>query len=323
MAIYDKNRNMLILADNELSINNLLTKEEVYQLGFDAGYDEGYEAGMEECEIDYSKKYLTIEVQYDGLLDISSGYDRFFRINGGEWLPANGNIEVSDGDKIELKAYGAAPNFFNGRLNSACTVYGNIMSLFYGDDFENKKVFPETDSNCTEIFYGCSGLTDASNLILPATALTPSCYNGMFWACRNLKYGPKILPATTLTDNCYAHMFSGCYELLEAPELPATILAEMCYFSMFTDCFKLEKAPVLPATTLAERCYQYMFYMIGQTPRLNYVKCLATDLSANRATFAWIFGVSQTGTFIKTNGTSWPTGANGIPEGWTVVDAEL
>ena len=50
MAIYDKNRNMLILADNELSINNLLTKEEVYQLGFDAGYEDGYKAGMESCQ---------------------------------------------------------------------------------------------------------------------------------------------------------------------------------------------------------------------------------------------------------------------------------
>lgn len=49
MAIYEKNSNMLIIADSELSIKNMMTKEEVYQLGFETGYGDGYEEGLESC----------------------------------------------------------------------------------------------------------------------------------------------------------------------------------------------------------------------------------------------------------------------------------
>lgn len=53
--------------------------------------------------------------------------------------------------------------------------------------------------------------------------------------------------------------------------------------------------------------------------RLNYIKCLATDISAASATTEWVSGVSSTGTFVKpAEMTSWPTGANGIPSEWTV-----
>lgn len=49
MAIYDKNNNTLIIAESELYIKQLQTKEEVFQLGFDAGYQDGYEEGLEAC----------------------------------------------------------------------------------------------------------------------------------------------------------------------------------------------------------------------------------------------------------------------------------
>ena len=55
---------------------------------------------------------------------------------------------------------------------------------------------------------------------------------------------------------------------------------------------------------------------------LNYIKCLATDISASNCTTGWVDGVAASGTFIKdTNMTSWTTGANGIPSGWTVQNA--
>ena len=88
-------------------------------------------------------------------------------------------------------------------------------------------------------------------------------------------------------------MFSGCTSLTTAPELPATTLAIGCYLGMFNNCSSL-----------------------------NTVKCLATDISANNCTNTWTYGVSATGTFIKSaNMSSWTTGTSGIPSGWTVVDA--
>ena len=114
-------------------------------------------------------------------------------------------------------------------------------------------------------------------------------------------------------------MFYGCTSLTTAPELPATTLANNCYESMFRGCIKLTSAPVLPATTLVYWCYNNMF---RDCKNLNYIKCLATDISATDCIYNWVDGVASTGTFVKNpNMTSWPTGVNGIPTGWTVQDA--
>ena len=88
---------------------------------------------------------------------------------------------------------------------------------------------------------------------------------------------------------------------------------------MFNDCTSLTTAPELPATTLANQCYKYMFYKCSN---LNYVKCLATDISATECTSAWLADVSSSGAFIKdANMTNWTSGSNGIPSGWTVQNA--
>ena len=140
----------------------------------------------------------------------------------------------------------------------------------------------------------------------------------MFEGCTSLTTAPELL-ATTLADNCYAYMFSGCTSLTTAPELPATTLATSCYKSMFDGCTSLVTAPELLATTLADNCYGYMF---NGCTKLNYIKCLATDISASGCRNKWVTNVASTGTFVKATGmTSWPNGTSGIPTGWTVVDA--
>ena len=88
---------------------------------------------------------------------------------------------------------------------------------------------------------------------------------------------------------------------------------------MFQGCTSLTTAPELPATTLKNYCYECMFYVCT---KLNYIKCLATDISATDCTKNWVYGVASTGTFAKASSmTSWTTGVNGIPTGWTVIDA--
>ena len=166
------------------------------------------------------------------------------------------------------------------------------------------------------MFEGCKSLVTAP--ALPSTTLANSCYKEMFYNCASLTTAPA-LPATTLADGCYYEMFYGCTSLTTAPELPATSLANSCYQSMFQGCIKLTSAPVLPATTLVYWCYNNMF---RDCKNLNYIKCLATDISASDCIYYWVNGVASTGTFVKAAGmTSWPTGINGIPTGWTVQDA--
>lgn len=119
---------------------------------------------------------------------------------------------------------------------------------------------------------------------------------------------------------CFDNMFNGCTSLITAPVLPATELADGCYSGMFYGCGSLTVAPELPATTLAENCYSSMF---SGCTSLNRITCLATDISAS-CTDYWVNNVSSTGTFIKhPDMNDWATGGGGIPEGWTVVDAEI
>ena len=193
-----------------------------------------------------------------------------------------------------------------------------------------------------EMFNNCTSLTTAP--VLPATTLAQYCYQSMFGGCSSLTVAPE-LPTTTLAYGCYKNMFQNCTSLTTAPELPATTLVDSCYNSMFQDCRLLTTAPILPATTLAQDCYYHMFdgctslitapelpattlkgscyaYMFQGCKKLNYIKCLATDISANYCTGGWVSGVASTGTFVKPSSmASWKTGVDGIPTGWTVQDA--
>lgn len=95
-----------------------------------------------------------------------------------------------------------------------------------------------------------------------------------------------VLPS----DRCYESMFYNCRGLIKAPELPAKILTQSCYYRMFYNCFNL-----------------------------NYIKMLATDISATDCLVGWVKGVSSTGTFVKNKDATWNVvGADGIPAGWTV-----
>ena len=168
----------------------------------------------------------------------------------------------------------------------------------------------------SNMFAGCTSLTTSPSL--PATTLADSCYESMFEYCKSLTTAPS-LPATTLADNCYKDMFNGCTSLTTAPVLPATTLANKCYSGMFYRCTSLVNAPSLPATTLTDGCYGGMFQ---SCTNLNSITCLATSISASNCTINWVNGVAASGTFIKNPSmSSWTTGTNGIPSGWTVQDA--
>ena len=232
------------------------------------------------------------------------------------------NTSVHQGQKVLFKGEGISMNqgregYGSFSSEGRCNVYGNIMSMLYGDEYEDKDYFPQGDYSLAFLFSRMTNLISAENLILPATNLASNCYYRLFQNCIALEKAPKLLPAVTLSNSCYQQMFGGCTSLVEAPELPATTLAQGCYSNMFENCVSLVNAPELPATNLATQCYSSMFK--GCTS-LSYIKCLATDLSAYNCTTIWVSNVSQNGTFVKSSGVNWGTGENGIPSGWTVEE---
>lgn len=117
-------------------------------------------------------------------------------------------------------------------------------------------------------------------------------------------------------------LFSGNTGLVSAEnlKLPAQPGRD-CYRDMFACCSNLTTAPELPAenTFWAPGCYVHMF---NSCSNLNYIKCLENSYRSGHTT-RWVVGVSPTGTFVKAaSADNWPSGNSGIPDNWTVVDAQ-
>ena len=172
----------------------------------------------------------------------------------------------------------------------------------------------QAEQGSENMFFGCTSLENAP--VLSATTVAPKCYKNMFYQCTSLEMASR-LPAMTMAKGCYLGMFGGCISLTSVPEdmLPATTLALECYTDMFDGCTSLLAGPVLPAKQLVVGCYHGMFQNCSN---LNYIKCLATDITAEDCTQNWLDGVAGTGTFHQAIGDIWPhPSADGIPEGWT------
>lgn len=279
----------------------------------------------------YAPSGISNTVQYS--LDGGQTWDS---LSSGETTPT-----IGIGDKVIWKASGLAidacitcsgTNMKSGigRFSSSghFNLEGNIMSLVSGDSFSTASQ-TIADYQFSHLF-SCrmkgnmvtpisTMVVNAENLVLPALTVGERSYKGMFHFSDTLVSVPK-LPATTLGNFSYGGMFEECTELtvVSSDLLPVTTLAEHCYDYMFYHT-NIMTAPELPATTLASYCYGYMFYGCSN---LRKITCLATDISATGCTYSWVSNVNGYGQFYKNpNMNSWTTGPNGIPNGWTVVNA--
>lgn len=284
--------------------------------------------------------YITIEALEDNLtisVNFATTSRVYYGIDGIGWNEYENEILLNRGQTISFKGTNVKAKFY---INKPCNILGNGYSLLVGDNAVNltdisvfgnqilsfsdcpiinvvSSFLPATtlDEYCySSMFQGCTSLTTAPEL--PATTLADYCYYYMFSGCTSLTAAPE-LPATTLADSCYYDMFNNCTSLTTAPELPATVLAKGCYIGMFSGCTSLTTAPDLPTITLSARCYINMFRGCS---KLNYIKMLATDISAFQCLAGWVDSVSSTGTFVKNPAmTSLPSGDDGIPSGWVVL----
>lgn len=218
---------------------------------------------------DYSQDYLTVEalednveIKYHGGM---GGYSVSVSTDNGEtWSSESNNITtiLNTGEKLLIK--GNNTKYYDDEgagciySSSQHIIYGNILSLVYGDNFGNYTELPDSQNVFNGFFRVNTGLVSAENLILADNA-TSYCYRFMFSGCTSMTTAPSVLPATTLAERCYADMFNGCTSLISTPKLPATTLAERCYGGMFEDCTSLTTAPELPAEALARYCYNNMF----------------------------------------------------------------
>lgn len=314
------------------------------------GIPQGWQRVNDDGSADvYPTKYLTFSSEGTTTVSLSNTYGNaptvYYSYDLDTWYEWDYS-QLSFSANKPLYFCGDNPSGFSASLSehstfvtsgSAFAVSGDIMSLV---NYETDLSAIPADACFSYLFQGCANLTsgpalpavtltlgcyyclfnDCTSLAsapqLPATSLDVMCYGDMFNGCTSLTAAPT-LSATTLYENCYHQMFAGCTSLTTAPELPATTMASNCYSGMFFGCTGITSAPELPATTLVIGCYQQMFY--GCT-KLSYIKCLATDITAEDCLSSWVYNVASTGTFVKAPNAQWTTGVSGIPNGWATVN---
>lgn len=242
-----------------------------------------------------------------------SGTKSFGTINTGQKIIFKGNNTkfANDWDKY---------NYFNA--TKQFKVYGNIMSLFNGDEFKENSEFNSSSTHHCAGLLRTTLIVDANNLILPALTLYSSSYNGMFRGCTNLVSAPQ-LPATQSATDCYSSMFEGCINLEVAPEINLVNMSSNCCKRMFLmdrnnkiTTPKMTKSPILRCASTASGCYDEMFKGNGNIIE---VTCLKTDdvSCCNN----WLTNVSSSGVFRKSPlKNNWPNNNNGYPSGWTIED---
>ena len=195
------------------------------------------------------------------------------------------DIEVKKGDVVQLYSQNSA---LGGGSSSAARALTRAVD-------EGAKYINIRPSMKTEIFGNVMSLLKGKDNLEGATAIeAKNAFYGLFAGAENLVNNADrqlVLPATTLTEGCYDNMFSGCKGIEKAPELPAPTLVKDCYQEMFAGCSKLK-----------------------------YVKCLATDISAENCTKGWLTnaGTEATGEkVLETLIPMEPDSDDGVPSSWT------
>ena len=204
-----------------------------------------------------------------------------------------GDVIMWKGSNLTIRSGGGIGTFSG---TSYFDVEGNIMSLHYGDNFEDKTTLSGVDYAFMNLFSGCTFVQNADKLELPATTLSKQCYCNMFIRASELVTLPSLSAATTLAEGCCQNMF---------------------YASPQTSALTLTESYFLPAQTLVKDCYRQMFY--GRAT-FDKITCLATSgINTDNSTNNWLTNTSNTGTFTRAHNVTWPSGNSGR-KAWTLVN---
>lgn len=227
---------------------------------------------------------------YDMELPSSNGSSKtnHFNLGRNQYIYFRG--ECNSYARMRDRTSSTSQNYYSKiSASKSFSVSGNINSLMRSDWKTNNNIprpyYYESggsvyyqDLHLQRLFYNCTTLVDASNLVIPfdnldtiyymtdesgtvdgSTTFSPMSLRNMFSGCTSLNKAPKLVFSKVGSYTCQS-MFSGCTSLVETPDLPATTLGSYCYRSMFEGCTSLVNAPELPAEELKSRCYERMFY---------------------------------------------------------------
>lgn len=289
-----------------------------------------------------------------------SGNTQLFNANRVCYIAGNIASLLANPTSLTANAFRSAFSYGNLSDSNAENLEKNLPAAsgtvdWVDIDPDDPLILPATTAaNCyLEMFMGCTSLSSAPEL--PATELADKCYLRMFYNCPSLTSIPVFASdvtmsgtsnrrrycfqmfqgctgitrlegslfgeTTVLKANCFEDMFANCTGLIYISPgfLPSTQLAAHCYRGMFQNT-RFPTAPELLATTLVTECYRYMFNGCTQ---LTKIICLATTNIGNGYTTNWVGGSIPNNAnckFVKAPSASWPSGANGVLNKWTIED---
>ena len=173
-------------------------------------------------------------------------------------------------------------------------------------------------------------------------------FSSCFYCCKNLVTAPTFENVTSVGKEGFNTCFLACTSLVTAPTFDKIIIGEAGSFdSCFSGCTSLVTAPTFENVTSVETdCFRGCFQIctsLVTTP--NFINITSVGAFAFNSCFNsctslrniiapspstwntqffvdWVNGIPSTGTFYKKKGLEIPTGVNGIPEGWTVVEED-
>lgn len=271
-----------------------------------------------------------------------SGYkaDALYVTDGTNSIPVTSNQFTMPAGDVTVKS------IYNP-ITTSTSDYFTIQSLEDGNEFtygyeEDTNTYVSSDGGSTwneAVSYVSTPLSmNFGDELMVKTNTDRGTYNRSALSARSLKF---ILTKTykakgnimsllytqfnnsslvdTTNDEAFYKLFKGDTKLVDAGDLllPSMTLTRECYRAMFQGCTALVNAPVLPATTLVYNCYNWMF---NGCTSLSNITMLATTIG-EASLSNWVADVAAEGTFTKNAAmTNLPTGTNGIPTGWTVVD---
>lgn len=252
-----------------------------------------YKANIYVIQSGYSSETITIQYSYDKKkwteLKASLMLDRYFTLDIGQIAYLRGNNKSFNSSGYTYEWNG----FTSNRSTNVLHIGGNIMSLFYGDNFKDTKSF---DSNyrghCMGMFVNFSGLTDASQLVLPVKEIyTVNTYSYMFYECGQLIY-PPVMDLTYIgTGNLCSYMFYNCTKLVETPDLKPI---NMNY---------------------NYGAYSYMFQYCTSLNKITIRMVLWGSSNGNYEMFK---GIGENGTIYMPSNATWYPSSYGVPSSWTV-----
>ena len=240
-------------------------------------------------EVDYTSMYTTFEALEDGTFSIfyteESGFEYVnYSLDGGQtWNDLQANKQtplIKTGECVNIKIkqnkkfLGAYALFV---VQSTCkyNLYGNSLSLIYGDEFIGKdslEIYTEgeygeyADEGLYYSYYSLgfafagldietgepkdSLIVDASNFILPKNTAIFSCYC-MF---SNNPYMTKapVMNFETVTYLSCGMMFGGCTSLTYVPDMKVKRIINQGCMAMFKGCSSLVNPPILNITEVID-----------------------------------------------------------------------